>query len=150
MSNSEAVTGFEIAGRRIGVGEPVYVVAEISANHHQNLSTALELIDAASSAGADAVKIQTYTADTITIESDRPEFRVSRSHPLREIRLMVSGQLRAACQDGAPGAPGADVAALLPLLGQLIRDEHPRGGARTYQTVISKKITVGNFMFRCC
>jgi len=66
-----------IGKRIIGAGLPVYVIAEVSANHHQNFDEAVKIIHAAKDAGADAVKLQTYTADTITIDSDRPEFRVS-------------------------------------------------------------------------
>ncbi len=68
-------TGFSIAGRPIGPGEPVYVIAELSANHRQHEDVAIALVHAASEAGADAVKLQTYTADTITIDSDAPSFR---------------------------------------------------------------------------
>jgi len=74
---SAADTSIEIDGRRIGAGQPVYVVAELSANHHKSFDEAVRLVEAAKQAGADAVKLQTYTADTITIESERPEFRVS-------------------------------------------------------------------------
>jgi len=65
-----------INGRRIGPGEPPYIVAEMSGNHNGEIARALALIDAAKAAGADAVKLQTYTADTITIDYDGPEFRV--------------------------------------------------------------------------
>lgn len=65
-----------IGKRRIGAGEPVYVVAEISANHHQNFDQAVNIIRAAKNAGADAVKLQTYTPHTMTIASDRAEFRI--------------------------------------------------------------------------
>jgi len=68
----------EINGRRIGAGFPVYIVAELSANHHQNFDEAAKLIAAAKDAGADAIKLQTYTADTLTINSDKPYFRIGR------------------------------------------------------------------------
>ncbi|MCC6906276.1 MAG: pseudaminic acid synthase [Anaerolineae bacterium] len=67
----------EIAGHRIGSGYPAYVIAEMSANHNQDFSQAVRIIRAAKEAGADAVKLQTYTADTLTIDSDQPYFRVS-------------------------------------------------------------------------
>jgi pseudaminic acid synthase len=65
-----------IGKRTLGAGQPVYVIAEVSANHHQDFDEAVRIIHAAKDAGADAVKLQTYTPDTITINSDRPEFRV--------------------------------------------------------------------------
>lgn len=63
-------------GRSIGPGEPVFVIAEISANHRQDLTVAKATIDAAAEAGADAVKFQTYTADSLTLKSDAPWFRI--------------------------------------------------------------------------
>ncbi|MEX6504819.1 pseudaminic acid synthase [Jiella sp. M17.18] len=65
-----------IAGRRIGPDEPPYIVAEMSGNHNGELARALRILDAAKEAGADAVKIQTYRADTITIDHHGPEFMV--------------------------------------------------------------------------
>lgn len=65
-----------ISGRCIGKGEPVYIIAELSANHNQDFNEALRLIQVAHEAGADAVKLQTYTADTITIQSNLPPFRI--------------------------------------------------------------------------
>ena len=66
----------EIDGRKIGAGFPVYIVAELSANHNQKYDEAVKLINAAKETRADAVKLQTYTPDTITIQSDKPEFRI--------------------------------------------------------------------------
>ena len=67
-----------IAGRKIGKGQPVYTIAEISANHNQCLDEAIRLIRAAKEAGADAVKLQTYTPDTITIDCKSELFRISK------------------------------------------------------------------------
>jgi len=69
-------TNIHIEGRTIGPGQPVYVIAELSANHQQDFERAARLIELAKEAGADAVKLQTYTPDTITIQSDREEFRI--------------------------------------------------------------------------
>lgn len=73
MSNHPNIT---IAGRRIAADEAPYVIAEMSANHNGNIETAFKLIEAAKQAGADAVKLQTYTADTITLNCDSEEFQI--------------------------------------------------------------------------
>ncbi len=63
-----------IAGQEIGPDSPPYIIAEISGNHNGDLGRALQLLEAVKQAGADAVKLQTYTADTITLDHDGPEF----------------------------------------------------------------------------
>src|SRR5271170_4208571 len=70
------MTGFTIGNRKIGTDQPVYVVAELSANHNQNFDQAVRLIQACKESGADAVKVQTYTPDTITIRSDQEYFQI--------------------------------------------------------------------------
>jgi pseudaminic acid synthase len=66
----------QINDRIVGHGNPVYVIAELSANHNQHFEQAARIVEAAKEAGADAIKLQTYTADTITIASDREPFRI--------------------------------------------------------------------------
>ncbi len=70
---------FEIAGRRVGPDAPPFVIAEMSGNHNQSLGRALAIVEAAAKAGAHALKIQTYTADTMTIDVDEGAFRISDS-----------------------------------------------------------------------
>src|SRR5437867_3951026 len=70
-----------IDNRVIGAGALVYVVAEISANHNQSLGRATELIRAAADCGANAVKIQTYTADTLTIDCNSDGFLIASDSP---------------------------------------------------------------------
>ncbi len=66
-----------IAGRKIGTDEPPYVIAELSANHNGNFETAKKIVEEAKKAGADAIKLQTYTADTITLDCDSPDFKIN-------------------------------------------------------------------------
>ena len=72
-SRPEPVT---LGGREVGPGLPTFVIAELSANHGQSLEQALRLVDLAAKAGADAVKLQTYTPDTMTLDVDLPAFRI--------------------------------------------------------------------------
>lgn len=65
-----------ISDRPIGVGYSPYIIAELSANHNGKLETAIKIIEEAKKAGADAVKLQTYTADTITLNSNAEEFQI--------------------------------------------------------------------------
>lgn len=67
----------KIGEREIGKGKPAYIIAEMSANHAGDISRAKEIIHAAKEAGADCIKIQTYTPDTITINCDLPYFHIS-------------------------------------------------------------------------
>lgn len=71
------MTKISVDGRVIGEGAPPYVIAELSANHNGSIETAFRIIEAAKAAGADAVKIQTYRPDTITLNSDLPDFRIT-------------------------------------------------------------------------
>lgn len=70
------MTDIEIAGRKIGPDAPPYVIAELSANHNGKLETAMRIVEEAQKAGADAVKLQTYKPDTITLNCDNEEFRI--------------------------------------------------------------------------
>ena len=74
MSNVGTIS---IAGRRIGGNSSPYVIAELSANHNGKLDTALRIIKEAKNSGADAVKLQTYRPDTITLDCDNEDFRIT-------------------------------------------------------------------------
>ena len=65
-----------IADRVIGEGQPAYIIAEMSANHNQDFNEAVRLVEAAAEAGADAIKLQTYTPNTLTIDCDQPDFLI--------------------------------------------------------------------------
>ncbi|MGR5287986.1 pseudaminic acid synthase [Vibrio maritimus] len=71
---------FHIGSRRIGESEPCFVIAELSGNHGGSLERALQMLEAAAKAGADAVKIQVYTPDTITLKSDKPDFVIAEDN----------------------------------------------------------------------
>ena len=71
-----------IAGRKIGRDQPPFVIAEMSGNHNQSLERALEIVEAAARTGAHALKIQTYTPDTMTLDLDEREFRITDKNSL--------------------------------------------------------------------
>jgi pseudaminic acid synthase len=71
-----------IGDHLVGADHPPFVIAEMSANHNGSLDRALEIVDAVAASGAQALKLQTYTADTMTIDVDLPAFRISDEHGL--------------------------------------------------------------------
>ena len=71
-----------INDRKIGAGHPPFIIAEMSGNHNHSLERALEIVDAAAKTGAHAMKIQTYTPDTMTIDLDEREFHISDPNSL--------------------------------------------------------------------
>jgi pseudaminic acid synthase len=77
-----------IADRLVGPSAPPFVIAEMSGNHNHSLQRALEIVDAAADAGAHAIKLQTYTADTITLDVDLPDFRIEEPDSLWKGRTL--------------------------------------------------------------
>ena len=72
----------EIAGRPIGIDHPPFVIAEMSGNHNQDLARALEIVESAAKAGAHAIKLQTYTADTMTLNKRGGSFEINDADSL--------------------------------------------------------------------
>lgn len=72
----------EVNGRKIGQQHEPFIIAEMSGNHNQSLERALEIVEAAANAGAHALKIQTYTADTMTLDNDSDDFFINDSNSL--------------------------------------------------------------------
>ncbi|MGG4199223.1 pseudaminic acid synthase [Peribacillus frigoritolerans] len=71
-----------LEGRLVGPNHPPFIIAEMSGNHNQSLERALEIVEAAAKAGAHALKIQTYTADTMTLNIDNSEFKIDDKNSL--------------------------------------------------------------------
>lgn len=76
------IDSFKIAHFEIGASHPPFIIAEMSGNHNQSLERALQLVEVAASTGAHAIKLQTYTADTITFNSNAEEFQIRNSDSL--------------------------------------------------------------------
>lgn len=91
-----------IAGRRIGPDEPPYIIAEVSANHGGDLARAKRIISLAAEKGADAVKFQAYTADSMTLDCDRPDFVIAGDSPWKGRRLHALYQEAATPYDWFP------------------------------------------------
>lgn len=72
----------QIANRKVGLDSPPFVIAEMSGNHNQSLGRAIEIVEAAAAAGAHAIKLQTYTADTMTLDVAEGEFFISDERSL--------------------------------------------------------------------
>jgi N-acetylneuraminate synthase len=87
MARNQEIT---VATDHIGTGHPVFTIAEMSGNHNGDLDRALAIVDAVATTGARALKIQTYTADTLTIDSDKPPFRVAGDHQMWGGRTLYS------------------------------------------------------------
>ena len=79
-----------IGTKEIGLSTPAYIISEMSANHEGDFKKAIDIIHAAKNSGADAVKLQTYRADTMTLDSDKDDFRISSENPWREHKMLYS------------------------------------------------------------
>jgi len=90
VNRKSKTSGFSIAGRPIGPQARPFIIAEMSGNHNHSLERALQIVDAAAKAGAHGFKIQTYTADTMTLDLDSGEFRIDDPKSLWHGRSLYS------------------------------------------------------------
>lgn len=82
MNTNSEFQNFQIQDRQVGPAHPPFIIAEMSGNHNGSLEKALAIVDAAAAAGADALKIQTYTADTMTLDISEGEFFIEDPNSL--------------------------------------------------------------------
>ena len=78
LTAEQMIKPINIGTKKVGAGQGTFIIAEMSGNHNQNYERALEIVHAAKEAGADAIKLQTYTADTITIDCDNKFFKIQK------------------------------------------------------------------------
>ena len=86
MNNRSIIIG----SKEINLSTPAYIIAEMSANHGGDFNKAIDIIHAAKNAGADAVKLQTYRADTITLNSDKEDFIIASDNPWTDHKTLYS------------------------------------------------------------
>ena len=80
----------KIANRSIGKDQKPFIIAEMSGNHNQSIDRAMEIVKAAADAGAHAIKLQTYTADTITLDSNKADFCIPKENPWSDSKNLYS------------------------------------------------------------
>lgn len=78
----KAMTDITISNQFIGISHPPYIIAEMSGNHNHSLERATKIVEAAAGAGAHALKLQTYTADTMTLNINKGEFVINDPNSL--------------------------------------------------------------------
>jgi N-acetylneuraminate synthase len=83
-----------ISNKEIGILKPPFIIAEMSGNHNQSLDRALKIVDAAAASGAHALKLQTYTADTMTLDISKREFFIEDPNNLWNGRSLYDFMMR--------------------------------------------------------